>query len=241
MRYLEERNIGFPTAFGRVPIVPAAILYDLSIGDPTIRPDAAAGYQACLNAVTEPCREGSIGAGAGATIGKPGVGKPMKGGIGTSSIKLAGGITVGAVVVVNCVGNVFDPKSGRIIAGARTEDGRSFLDIIECYRSSSEVFRPGPLENTTIGVVATNAVLTKTQMTKVAQMAHDGLARAINPVHTAFDGDTIFAMATGTLQAYADVGVIGALAAEAVSEAILRGVMRAEGVPGYPGHRDIGK
>jgi L-aminopeptidase/D-esterase-like protein len=233
MRYLEERHVGFPTRFARIPIVPAAILYDLSIGDPAIRPDAAAGYEACVKAAGGVFAEGSVGAGAGATIGKFGAGRPMKGGIGTSSISLPDGIVIGALVAVNCIGNVRDPKTGRIIAGARTVDGKDFIDPIEWFAS-------GQLENTTIGVVATNAAFNKTQMTKVAQMAHDGVARAINPVHTPLDGDTIFAVTTGSCSAAAEVGIIGALAAEAVTEAILRGVMRAKGVPGYPAYEEFG-
>jgi L-aminopeptidase/D-esterase-like protein len=233
VRYLEEHDAGFPTRFARVPIVPAAILYDLSVGDPAIRPDAAAGYQACLNAGTEKCEEGSVGAGAGATVGKLGPGLPMKGGIGTSSIRLSNGIVIGAIVAVNCLGNVIDPKTGSILAGARTPDGTEFIDILQWYRSGQQTRGP-VMENTTIGVVATNAVLTKTQMTKVVQMAHDGIARTINPAHTAMDGDTLFGMATGRCQAAGDVAVIGALAADAVSEAILRGVMQAKGLPGFP-------
>jgi L-aminopeptidase/D-esterase-like protein len=239
VRYLEERNAGFPTPFARVPIVPAAILYDLSIGDPAIRPDAAAGYQACVNASHAPCEEGSVGAGAGATIGKLGPGRAMKGGIGTSSIRIPSGIVVGAIVAVNCVGNVLDPSTGKILAGARTRDGEGFLDIMDWYRAGSGGAQTGVLESTTIGVIATNAVLTKAQVTKIAEMAHDGIARAINPVHTPWDGDTLFAMATSSSNAAVDIGVIGALAAEAVSEAILRGVRKASGAPGFPAWSDL--
>src|SRR6185295_2304412 len=164
---------------------------------------------ACVNAKAGPFDEGSVGAGAGATIGKIGGGKPMKGGIGTSSIRLPNGLVVGAIVAVNCVGDVIDPKTGKIVAGARTEDGKGFLNILDAYRAG----RTG--ENTTIGVVATNARFDKTQMTKIAEMAHDGLARAINPAHTPYDGDTLFAMSTGMLDESASVAVVGALAAEA--------------------------
>jgi L-aminopeptidase/D-esterase-like protein len=228
MRYLEDRGFGFPTTAGRIPIVPAAILYDLTMGDPKIRPDAVAGYQACVSAKTGPVEEGSVGAGAGATVGKIGGGKPMRGGIGTSSIRLPGGVVVGAIVAVNCMGDVIDPKSGKIVAGARSEDGTSFLDIMGHYRSGRHVDQTTiPGENTTIGVVATNARFDKTQMTKIAEMAHDGLARAVNPTHTPFDGDTLFAMSTGTSTTTAHLGAIGALAAEAVAEAIVRAVMKA--------------
>jgi L-aminopeptidase/D-esterase-like protein len=189
MRYLEEHDAGYPTVAGKVPIVPAAILYDLNVGDGKIRPNADAGYRACTNAKSGPVEEGSVGAGTGATIGKIGGGKPMKGGIGTSSIKLGNGLVVGAIVAVNCVGDVIDPKTGKIVAGARTPDGKSFLDIMNAFRSGRGVAAT-PGQNTTIGVVATNARFDKTQMTKIAEMAHDGMARAINPTHTPSDGDT---------------------------------------------------
>lgn len=239
MRYLEEHDAGFPTAAGKVPIVPAAILYDLTVGDAKIRPNADAGYQACLSAKTGPIGEGSVGAGAGATVGKLGGGRPMKGGIGTSSIRLANGLVVGAIVAVNCVGDVIDPKTGKIVAGARTPDGKEFLNIVEAYRSGRGFSSPG--QNTTIGVVATNAKFDKTQMTKIAEMAHDGLARAINPAHTPSDGDTLFAMSTGISTVTPNLTSIGALAAEAVTEAILRGVMKAKPVAGFSSYNDIGK
>ena len=239
MRYLEEQNAGFATPAGKVPIVPAAILYDLNVGDAKIRPNADAGYKACANAKSGPVEEGSVGAGAGATVGKIGGGRPMKGGIGTSSIRLANGLVVGAIVAVNCVGDVIDPKTGKIVAGARTPDGKSFVNIMDAYRAG----RAGatPLQNTTIGVVATNARFDKTQMTKIAEMAHDGLARAINPTHTPSDGDTLFAMSTGTSSATPNLTAIGALAAEAVSEAILRAVMKAKSVPGFPSYSEVVK
>jgi L-aminopeptidase/D-esterase-like protein len=225
MRYLEERDYGYQTAVGKVPIVPAAILYDLGTGDPKIRPDAEAGYQACLSAKTGPVEEGSVGAGTGATVGKLAGGTRTKGGIGTSSIRLPNGVVVGAIVAVNCVGDVIDPTTGKIVAGALRPGGKEFLNIMEAWRSGSDLTRaPRPGESTTIGVVATNAAFDKTQMTKIAQMAHDGIARAVNPAHTPFDGDTLFAMATGTSSARVHHGIIGALAAEAVSEAILRAV-----------------
>lgn len=240
MRYLEERGIGFPTRFAKVPIVPAAILYDLGVGDASIRPDVEAGYQACVNARSGNIDEGSVGAGAGATIGKIGRGKPMKGGIGTSGIKLANGIVIGALVAVNAIGNVIDPSTGDVIAGARLPDASGFVDVLDWFRSGHTMAPPGG-GNTTIGVVATNARLTKAQAKKIAEMAQDGIARAINPAHTPNDGDTLFAMATGTSPAGADVGSIGALAAEAVAEAILRGVKRATGWPGFPSYNDLAK
>src|ERR1051326_5130999 len=217
MRYLEEHGFGYATAGGKVPIVPAAILYDLTVGDGKIRPNAEAGYKACPNAKAGPVGEGSIGAGAGATIGKLNGGKPMKGGVGTASIKLPNGIVIGAIVAVNCVGDVIDPKTGKIVAGARTADGKGFLNIIQAYRNGSGVAANGvPGQNTTIGVVATNAQLDKTKMTKVAEMANDGIARAINPAHTPFPGDTLFAISPGTYAGTPDLAGIGALAAEAV-------------------------
>jgi L-aminopeptidase/D-esterase-like protein len=239
MRYLEEHDAGFVTAAAKVPIVPAAVLYDLNVGDAKIRPNADAGYRACMNAKAGPVEEGSVGAGAGATVGKIAGGKPMKGGIGTSSIKLGNGLIVGALVAVNCIGDVIDPKTGKIVAGARTPDGKAFLNIINAYRSGRDVGSLG--QNTTIGVVATNARFDKTQMTKIAEMAHDGLARAINPTHTPSDGDTLFAISTGTSGVTPNLTAIGALAAEAVSEAILRAVMKATSVMGFPSYNDISK
>jgi len=241
MRYLEENNFGYATAAGKVPIVPAAILYDLTVGDGKIRPNSEAGYKACQNAKPGPLEEGSVGAGAGATVGKLNGGKPMKGGLGSSSIKLPNGLVVGAIVAVHCVGDVIDQKTGRILAGARTPDGKAFLNIVAAYRAGRGVAQsaaPGG-QNTTIGVVATNARFDKTQMTKIAEMAHDGMARAINPAHTPLDGDTLFALSTGTSTVVANHGAIGALAAEAVSEAILRAVMRAKSVAGFPSYSDI--
>src|SRR5262245_13655050 len=168
MRYLEEKGYGYLTAAGKVPIVPAAILYDLSLGDFKIRPDAEAGYQACLNATAGLVEEGRVGAGAGATVGKLAGGTRGKGGMGKSSIKLPNGVVVGAIVAVNCVGDVIDPKTGRIIAGALVPGRNDFLNIMEAYRSGSDVTRtPRPGESTTIGVVATNAAFNKTQMTKI--------------------------------------------------------------------------
>lgn len=218
MRWLEERGHGYQTAAAKVPIVPAAILYDLGSGDPKIRPDAEAGYKACESAKGGPIEEGSVGAGAGATVSKLAGARRVKGGIGTSSIRLPNGIVVGAIVAVNSVGDVIDPKTGRIVAGS---------DIMKAWRSGVEITRPPrPGESTTIGVVATNAAFDKTQMTKIAQMAHDGIARAVNPAHTPFDGDTLFAISTCTSTAKIHHGIIGALAAEAVSEAIIRAVSR---------------
>lgn len=237
MRYLEERGIGYATPYARVPIVPAAILFDLRLGDPKIRPDAEAGYRACLAAAAGAVEEGSIGAGAGATIGKIGPGLPMKGGVGTASVRLPGGRVVGALVAVNCVGNIVDPSTGQVIAGCRAANGRGFVDLVEWYRAGSPVEE----SNTTIGVIATNVAFSKAQMKKIAQMGHDGMARAINPIHTPWDGDTLFALSTGEIAgSIPDVGAIGAMAAQAVSEAILRAVKKARGLPEFPSYADIG-
>ncbi len=241
MRFLEERGIGYDVGVARVPIVPAAVLFDLSVGsDPKIRPTADSGYRAAAAATSGPVAEGNVGAGAGATVGKlAGRSRAMKGGIGSAAIELPDGLVVAALVAVNAAGDVVDPATGRIVAGVQSPDGKGLADVRQLLRSG--LVAPGrPGESTTIGVVATNARLTKTQATKVAQMAHDGLARAISPVHTPLDGDTIFALATGARAGPADLLTIGALAADAVAEAVVRAVRAATGIPGYPAARDLG-
>jgi L-aminopeptidase/D-esterase-like protein len=240
VRYLDERGIGYESAAGPVPIVPAAILFDLAVGDRKIRPTADCGYQAARAAGTGKVAEGNVGAGAGATVGKlAGSGRAMKGGIGTSSIVMPDGLVVAALVAVNAVGDVVDPRTGQVVAGARTADGASLADVRQLLRAGLLQRRTRAGESTTIGVVATNAKLTKTEATKVAQMAHDGIARAIVPSHTPFDGDTLFALATGTREAPADLMTVGALAAEAVSDAILRAVRAATGIEGYPSANEL--
>jgi L-aminopeptidase/D-esterase-like protein len=239
MKFLEEKGIGFRTSGGAVPIVPSAILFDLGVGDASIRPGADCGYAAARAAGAGPVDEGNVGAGAGATVGKLlGSKRAMKGGLGSASIQLPGGLVVAALVAVNAVGNVTDPATGRFIAGARTDDGGSIADLRAWLRKGPAA-GARPLENTTLGVVATNARLTKAQATRIAQMAHDGYARAIYPSHLTSDGDTIFALATGGHAAAADVNVIGAAAADATAEAIVRAVRAARGVPGYPAARDL--
>lgn len=240
MRYLEERKVGFPFGGAYVPIVPAAVLFDLPIaGKPMIRPDATCGYEAAKSAGTGTIAEGSVGAGAGATVGKfAGGGRPMKGGIGTASITLPSGLTVAAIVAVNAGGDIIDPSNGRIVAGARAADGETLIDARVAMRSGA-LERPRPGENTTIGVVATNATLTKAQAKKIASMAHDGFARTIVPAHTMGDGDTIFAIATGGHSGDPNVTLIGALAAEMMADAILRGVREATGLPNIPAVRDL--
>ncbi len=232
MRYLEEHNAGVKIGTGVVPIVPAAILMDLGVGGFKPRPDADSGYKACVAASSSPLAEGNIGAGAGATIGKMfGPKFRMKGGLGTASVKIGDtGIVVAALVAVNAVGDVVDPSTGKVVAGARTEDGKGYRDSMAAMMNGYRVVLPTGA-NTTIGIVATNAPFTKTQMTKIAQMAHDGYARAINPVHTMSDGDTIFAMSTGLANVKADVSAIGAIAATVMSRAIVRAVMSATSIP----------
>lgn len=240
MRYLEERKVGFKFGSAYVPIVPAAVLFDLPVGDnPTIRPDAACGYEAATSATAGPIAEGSVGAGAGATVGKFAGGKPMKGGIGTASIALPSGLIVAAIVATNGGGDVVDPATGQIVAGSLAADG-SFIDARKAMRSGA-LDKPRPGENTTIGIVATNARLTKAQAKKMAQMAHDGFARAIVPSHTMGDGDTIFALATGAHTSEPNLSLIGGLAADVMSQAILRGVREASGLPGIPAVRDLSR
>jgi L-aminopeptidase/D-esterase-like protein len=240
MRYLEEHGIGYETRAARVPIVPAASLIDLHFGgNPKIRPDADCGYKAAEGASDGPVGEGNIGAGAGATVGKlEGVERSMKAGIGSSAIVLPNGLVVAALVAVNALGDIVDPSSGRVIAGMRTADGKALADARKIMRSAGDM-RPRPGENTTIGVVATNARLTKVQAQKVAQMAHDGYARAINPVHTPGDGDTIFSIATGAREDEVSVSMVGALAAEAMADAIVRAATEATRSGGLPAARDM--
>ena len=242
MKYLDERKIGYRTGAGPVPIVPAAILYDLGVGGrPEIRPGADCGYKAAGVAKAGAIDEGSVGAGAGATVGKlMGGGRAMKGGIGSFAFVTADGLIVGAIVAVNAVGSVIDPRTGQPVAGVRAADGKGLENPFDLVRRG--VLPPEPArsgEATTIGVIATNARLTKAQALKVAEMGHDGFARSIVPAHTPSDGDTLFTLATGERAGDANVGQIGALAAEAVSEAILRAVRLAQGLPGYPAVRDI--
>jgi L-aminopeptidase/D-esterase-like protein len=236
VRWLEGRGVGYPAGPAHVPIVPAAILFDLEVGDASIRPDAAAGYRACEAASASPPAEGSVGAGAGATVGKLfGLGRAMKGGIGTAAVKV-GRITVGAIVAVNAVGDVVDPQSGAIVAGTRTEDGRLGPGAAEAILRGDlpPALRAGMA--TTIGVVATDATLTKAQARKLAQVAHDGLARTIEPSHTMWDGDTLFAVATGQSGLPGDMMVLSVLAARVTASAVLRAVLAAKGIagPGLP-------
>lgn len=240
VKYLEEKGFGYKMGPMIVPIVPAAILFDLGVGDWKIRPTAESGYQACVAASAGKVEEGNVGAGAGATVGKMfGPKSAMKSGLGTASIRVGNtGIVVAALVAVNAVGDVVDSKTGKIVAGARNADGTGFMNSISRMRDGYRVELQNA-RNTTIGVVATNVAFDKAQITKIAQMAHDGLARSINPVHTPGDGDTLFAVATGTAPEKANHGSIGAIAAEAMAEAVVRAVKKAKGIPGYPGYADL--
>jgi L-aminopeptidase/D-esterase-like protein len=239
VRYLEERGVGYKTNAGVVPIVPAAILFDLGFGgDPKIRPTADCGSRAAAAATDAAVAEGNVGAGAGATVGKMGK-MPMKAGVGSTAIRLPNGLVVGAIVAVNAVGDIVDPESGRVVAGTRNPDG-TLADVRRLLRSGALVERPRGAENTTIAVVATNARLTKEQAQRVALMADDGLARAIVPSHTMGDGDTVFALATGRWAGDVNVSLVGALAADVLAEAIVRAAVQATGLGGLPAARDLG-
>ena len=243
VRYLEEKGIGWKVGpAGVVPIVPAAILFDLPFGGkPQVRPTAECGYKAAAAATDGPVAEGNVGAGAGATVGKMGM-RPMKGGLGSASITLPDGLVVAAIVAVNAVGDVIDPESGKVVAGVRSEDGKSLADARKLLRSGALVRRPQPRsgENTTIGLVATNAKLSKADASRMALMADDGFAKAISPSHTTGDGDTVFSLATGRWEGEANVTIIGALAADAMAEALVRAVSLAETSHGVPSARELG-
>ena len=232
MRYLEEQGIGFDVGVAKVPIVPAAAIFDLAFGDANIRPDSAAGYRACLQATTEPVTQGNVGAGTGATVGKMmGPALAMKGGLGSASTQLPDGTLVGAIVAVNALGDILDLQTQKVIAGGRNPTGGFAFDNL--------------FGNTTIAVVATNASLTKVAANKVAQMAHNGLAMVIRPAHTMFDGDTVFALALGAqTQTHPDpattslqVSTIGAAAATTLARAIIKAVRNATDLHGVPATR----
>jgi L-aminopeptidase/D-esterase-like protein len=248
VRYLEEQGVGFDVRVAKVPIVPAAILFDLAIGDSKVRPDAEMGYRACLVASAQAPAEGNVGAGTGATIGKIlGMAGAMKSGIGSASHDLGGGAVVGALVAVNALGDILDPETGEIVAGVRPAKvgpihiGGSgpFADTLQVMRGMVGKMALGFASrgNTVIGVIATNAHLSKEEANKVAQMAHDGLARTVRPAHTMLDGDTLFALSTGKVNV--DVNIVGAYAAEVVAEAILRAVRAAKGAGGLPSASDV--
>jgi len=234
MRYLEEHDVGFDVGVAKVPIVGGAVLFDLTIGSARVRPDAAAGYAACQAAASGAVAEGTIGAGTGATVGKLlGPQNATKAGLGTASITLYNGIVVAALVAVNAFGDVVDPDSGKIVAGTRDPRTGQFVNTMVALQGDLSAFTSG-FSNTTIGVVATNARLNKEGANKIAQMAHDGLAMAIRPVHTMWDGDTVFALATGKAEKEVDVSVVGAVAAQVMARAIVRAATQATSLAGIP-------
>lgn len=248
MRFLQEKNIGYNTGVAKVPIIPSAILFDLGIGDAKAFPDAAMGYAACQNASNAAPDEGNMGAGTGATVGKLlGAGQATKAGIGTASMEIGGGIIVGAIIAVNALGDVIDPATNEIIAGTRSiqkgpmkiGEGRIFANSLTVMQSllGRTALGMASRQNTVIGVVATNARLNKSQATRVAQMAQNGVVRAIRPANTMFDGDTMFALSIGKKKA--NVNLIGAFAAQVVAQAILNGVTAAQSIGGVPSIHDL--
>ena len=237
MQYLEERKIGFDVRVTRVPIVCGAVLFDLTVGDHRVRPDREMGYRACLNAGTTPLRQGSVGAGTGASVGKIlGMERAMKSGLGSYALQVEG-LQVGALVAVNCLGGVVDPLTGEKLAGPLNDDGRTMADteeiMIRSFAEKKDLFSG----NTTIGVVATNAALTKAQAAKFASMAQNGYARTMRPAHSMVDGDTIFALATGGIEA--DLSVVGLLAARVMERAVIAAVKSAESLCGLKCYADI--
>ena len=242
MKYLEEKSIGYQTSAAKVPIVPAAIIYDLGLGDARVRPDKEMGYQACLNSHSGEIAEGSVGVGTGASVGKLfGINLATKGGVGTASKATTRGVIVAALVAVNAFGDVLDPETRKILAGARdpAHPGR-FIDSAAMIKEGfSPARRETDMQNTTLGVVATNVKLSKRQATKVAQMAQSGFARTIAPIHSTVDGDLIFALSAGDLSA--DVNTIGLLAEEVVVTAVLRAIQTADGLGLLPDYRHFHK
>jgi len=241
MRWLEEQDIGFDVGVGVVPIVAAAVLFDLAIGRADVRPGPQAGYAACQAARAGPVAEGCVGAGTGATVGKLlGSSFATKGGIGTAARRIAGNVTVGALVAANTFGDVVDPATGHIIAGARDPQGNGFVNTVERLHGDLSATKLGFSSNTALAVVATDATLTKEGVNKVAQMAHDGLAQAIRPLHTMLDGDTVFALATGRRsKGMGNVTAIGTVAASVLAEAVVRAVRQASSLAGVPAAQDL--
>jgi L-aminopeptidase/D-esterase-like protein len=238
LRYLEEKDIGI--AYGRrhIPIVPGASIFDLGVGDAAIRPTADCGYRAAQAASDAAVVEGSVGAGAGATIGKlGGMERAMKGGVGSAAIRMPDGLIIAALVIVNPVGDVVDPATGKIVAGVRASGTSGFADARTIMRSGAPRVNRG--DNSTIGVIATNARLTKAQASYLAQLADDGYARTIWPIHTMVDGDAVFAIATGSKSGEADMMTIGALAADVMATAVIRAATQATGLPNLPAVRDL--
>jgi L-aminopeptidase/D-esterase-like protein len=239
MRYLEEKGIGFDVGPAKIPIVPTAVIFDIFFGDPKVRPTPEMGYEACVNA-SETVEEGSIGVGTGAAVGKIfEISRAMKGGVGTSSIIMPDGLTVASLVVVNAFGDIIDNVTGKIIAGARVApESLEFANTVECIKKGA-VKKQFGLVNTTLGVVATNAKFDKKEITKIAQMAQGGFIKTISPVHTTFDGDLVFALATGECEA--DLNLVGVLGEFVIAEAIKRAVKKADGFGILPAFKDITK
>ncbi|HPQ36952.1 MAG TPA: P1 family peptidase [Synergistaceae bacterium] len=237
MAYLEEKGFGFDVQVARVPIVCGAVLFDLPFGDPGVRPDREMGYRACCNANNRETLEGNVGAGTGATLGKVfGMNRAMKSGLGAHALQVEE-LQVGALVAVNPLGNIRDPQTGEFLAGCLEEEGHTILDaeeaMISCWNKKGNPFTG----NTTIGMVVTNAAFSKSQTSKLASMAQNGYARTIRPAHTMFDGDTVFALSTGALEA--DLSVVGLLAARVMEEAVLRAVRETESLGGLPSWKDL--
>jgi len=236
MNYLEESNVGFDVDVTRVPIVTSAVIFDLNIGDPKIRPDYKMGYEAAKTASSKERRQGNIGCGMGATVGKIlGPDGTMKSGLGSATVT-AGELKVSALVVVNSFGDIFDYRNNKQIAGVYDYGSKKLLNTYQIMKEENKALKFS-MTNTTIGLVATNAVLSKAEANKIAQMGHNGFARSIDPIHTMLDGDTIFTMATNKIKA--DINLVGSLAAEAVSQAISNGIYNAEGIEGLYAFRDI--
>lgn len=241
MKYLEEQGIGLDVGYGHiVPSVPTAVVFDLGIGNGKVRPTQSMAYSACLNAWSSPTEEGSIGVGTGASIGKLlGIKQATKGGIGSTSYNLGNGIVVGVLVVVNAFGDIVDPKSGEIIAGVRNSiDGKEFLGSVKLFKSGV-TRKAEPFENTTLAVVATNVKLSKSELVRVARIGQTGITRVVSPAHTTADGDLVFAISCGDLPA--DVNLVGIVASELISEAIIRAVRAAKGMGGIPSWKEIQK
>lgn len=237
MEYLEKNDIGFDVQVTKVPIVCGAVLFDLTVGDPSIRPDKKMGYEACIDSEKKQCLEGSVGAGTGATVGKLlGNEYAMKGGLGAYALKV-GDLKVGALVAVNCLGDVVDPSKERIVAGLLSEDKNAFRnteqEMLKQYDNKKNLFSG----NTTIGVIATNAKFNKAQANKIASMAHNGYARTMRPAHSMVDGDTIFTMATGSVEA--DMNSVGLLAARVMEQAVLRAVKLATPLSGFKCYSEL--
>jgi L-aminopeptidase/D-esterase-like protein len=238
LKFLEEKRVGLAYGGRHIPIVPGASIFDLGVGDAGIRPTADCGYRAAQSASSAPAGEGSIGAGAGATLGKiAGMDRAMKSGVGTAAITRPDGLIISALVIVNPLGDVIDPATGRVVAGVRQPGSNAFSDARVLLRSGAPRVNRG--DNSTIGVIATNARLTKAQATYLAQMTDDGYARAIWPIHTMVDGDTVFAIATGGKTGEPDMITLGALAADVMATAVVRAATQATGLPNLPAVRDL--